>query len=559
MTERVVNTKAIIVLILLAGMALAAVAMQDRAHATSGATLTALSVGTGTLSPAFDADTLMYDVTGLSNSNDTLTVTATPATGYNVGMWVGSGRRYCERTNAANYPGGSGVWVRNRPIGEASTGTDEPLKVGRNIIEIYVAEADNPHSGSPGVRTYEVHVVRPGNLSISGPTEVTHPEKDTSTIATYSVPDATGTISWDQDGDDSGGNQSLFSISDSGALSFAYSLSSSDPWDCDEDNVYEVTMRAYEDSTLVAMLDVAVTIPGNSPPEGHPTITGNAQVGQTLTADTSGISDPDGMDNVTYTYHWLNYHNFAPIRHGEAGSTYTVQSSDVGKRILLAVSFTDDAGYQENVQSTPTDAVVPVNSPATGAPTISGTAEVGQRLTANTSEISDADGLNDVLFTYQWLADDTEISGATSSTNAASSTYTLQPSDAGKVIKVRVTFTDHNGNAESLTSEGTAAVAPANTPATGQPTITGTAQVGQTLTASTSHISDADGLTNVSYSYQWLSGRDAEITGATSSTYEVQSSDNGKIIKVRVDFTDDAGNAESLTSEGTSAVVMGGL
>ena len=184
---------------------------------------------------------------------------------------------------------------------------------------------------------------------------------------------------------------------------------------------------------------------------------------------------------------------------------------------------------------------------------------MGQRLTAHTSGISDADGLNDVLFTYQWLADNTEISGATSSTDAASSTYTLQPTDAGKVIKVRVTFTDQNGNDESLTSAGTAAVSPANTPATGQPTITGTAQVGQTLTADTSGISDADGLDNVSYSYQWLSARDAEIEGATGSTYEVQTSDNGKVIKVRVDFTDDEGNAESLTSAETAAVVTGGL
>ena len=114
-------------------------------------------------------------------------------------MWVGSGRRGCQRTGGANYLGGSGFWVRNRPAGEASTGIDEPLRVGRNKIEIYVAEADNPHSGSTGVRKYGVHVVRPGTLSISGPTEVTHPEKDTSAIATYSVPDATGTISWDQD------------------------------------------------------------------------------------------------------------------------------------------------------------------------------------------------------------------------------------------------------------------------------------------------------------------------------------------------------------------------
>ena len=101
-----------------------------------------------------------------------------------------------------------------------------------------------------------------------------------------------------------------------------------------------------------------------------------------------------------------------------------------------------------------------------------------------------------------------------------------------------------------------------NTPATGAPTITGTAQVGQTLTADTSGISDADGLDNVSYSYQWISNdgtTDTDIDGATSSTYEVQSSDNGKVIKVRVTFTDDAGSDESLTSAGTSAVVMGWL
>ena len=45
----------------------------------------------------------------------------------------------------------------------------------------------------------------------------------------------------------------------------------------------------------------------------------------------------------------------------------------------------------------------------------------------------------------------------------------------------------------------------------------------------------------------------------TSSTYTVQSSDNGKVIKVRVTFTDDAGNEETLTSAGTSEVVLGGL
>ena len=105
---------------------------------------------------------------------------------------------------------------------------------------------------------------------------------------------------------------------------------------------------------------------------------------------------------------------------------------------------------------------------------------------------------------------------------------------------------------------GKATVTLTNNLATGAPTISGTAQVGQTMTASTSGIADADGLTNVSYSYQWLAD-DTEIDEATSSTYTVQSSDDGKVIKVQVTFTDDEGNNESLTSDGTSAVVMGGL
>ncbi len=122
------------------------------------------------------------------------------------------------------------------------------------------------------------------------------------------------------------------------------------------------------------------------------------------------------------------------------------------------------------------------------------------------------------------------------------------------VITVEVTAEDGE-TTETYTVTVTRAE---NTPATGAPTISGTARVGQTLSASTSGISDPDGLTNVSYSYQWLAD-DAEIDGATTSTYTLQASDNGKAIKVQVTFTDDAGSDESLTSEGTSAVVMGGL
>ena len=97
-----------------------------------------------------------------------------------------------------------------------------------------------------------------------------------------------------------------------------------------------------------------------------------------------------------------------------------------------------------------------------------------------------------------------------------------------------------------------------NSPATGRPSISGTAQVGATLTASTSAISDADGLTNVSYAYQWVSNdgtSDSDIAAATASSYTLTANDAGDTIKVQVSFTDDEGNEETLVSAATTTVV----
>ena len=188
------------------------------------------------------------------------------------------------------------------------------------------------------------------------------------------------------------------------------------------------------------------------------------------------------------------------------------------------------------------------NTPATGVPSIRGTAQVGKTLTADTSGISDEDGLENADFTYQWLADNADISGATGST------YILADADEVKTIKVKVRFTDDAGHDENLTSTATASVAPRpNSPVTGSPTISGTAQVGETLTTSTSGIADSDGLTDVSYSYQWIRNDgtdDSDISGATSSTYTLVDADEGKTIRVKVTFTDDTGGEESLLSSG---------
>ena len=87
----------------------------------------------------------------------------------------------------------------------------------------------------------------------------------------------------------------------------------------------------------------------------------------------------------------------------------------------------------------------------------------------------------------------------------------------------------------------------ANSPATGGPGIIGSLLAGETLTATTENIEDEDGLTGAVFAYQWLRS-DTDIEGAISSTYTMTDDDAGKAIQVRVTFSDDAGNEESLTS-----------
>ncbi len=97
-----------------------------------------------------------------------------------------------------------------------------------------------------------------------------------------------------------------------------------------------------EDGRMLSF-GVARVIPGpppNSPATGQPSISGAAQVGQTLTADTSGIADEDGLDNVTFRYRWMA--DDANIQ-GATGSSYTIADRDEGKAIKVTVSITADA------------------------------------------------------------------------------------------------------------------------------------------------------------------------------------------------------------------------
>ena len=298
------------------------------------------------------------------------------------------------------------------------------------------------------------------------------------------------------------------------------------------------------DSVVIRSVSVTLTDDDNSAPTGSVTISGTVTQGQTLTADTSTIVDPDGPSNLVFSYQWKR--DGSDIS-SATGSTYTLTQADVGAAISVTVSWTDAGSIVETLTSAATANVANLNDSPTGSVTITGTVTQGQTLTADTSTIVDPDGPSNLVFSYQWKRDGSDISSATSRT------YVLTQADVGKAISVIVSWTDAGSTAETLTSVATASVTNANDPPTGSVTITGTVTQGQTLTADTSTIVDPDGPASLTFTYQWKRDGTA-ISSATSRTYVLTQADVGKAISVIVSWTDAGSTAETLTSDATANV-----
>jgi len=267
------------------------------------------------------------------------------------------------------------------------------------------------------------------------------------------------------------------------------------------------------------------------------TISGTVTQGETLTANTSGLADADGLG--VFSYQWQRDGDDID---GATASTYTLTQADVGAQITVVGSYTDGRGTPESVLSAATASITNVNTSPTGDVAITGTATQGATLTADASALDDADGLG--ALSYQWKADGINISGATGST------YTLTQAEVGKVITIAVSYTDDGSTAESVISAATAAVENVNDDPIGAVMITGTPTQGETLIANNT-LADADGLGALGY--VWKAGG-AVIAGATASTYTLTQAEVGQAITVEVSYTDDEGTAETVASTATAAV-----
>ena len=201
----------------------------------------------------------------------------------------------------------------------------------------------------------------------------------------------------------------------------------------------------------------------------------------------------------------------------------------------------------------------PENIAPTGLPAISGTPKVGEALTASAAAVADADGTENATFAWQWLAhdgtDDKEIAGATGES------WTPTGAQAGRTLRVRVTFTDDKGNEEVLTSAATepvAAVAPSAP--VGLAVATGEGREGE-LSVSWSAPESDGGSEVTGYKVQWKSGTEA-YDGSEASTRQAVLSDpavshtiaelaNGTAYAVRVLAVNAAGDGAAAEAGAT--------
>jgi protocatechuate 3,4-dioxygenase beta subunit len=284
-------------------------------------------------------------------------------------------------------------------------------------------------------------------------------------------------------------------------------------------------------SGIDIMMTQAVAL--NELSAGAPTIGGAALTGQTLTA-----MPGTWTAGAVMSYQWRR--DGVPIL-GAVAPTYVVKGTDLGSQLTVAVTGSLTGYATKTVFSPATSQVLGVFT-TMPVPTITGTPQVWKKLTAVAgvwAPVADS-------FTYVWMRDGVIIAGATSSS------YELTVADLGKAITVEATAVKAGYQSAVKSSNPTNAVVGVPLTAAPVPTITGTPQVGKTLTAAAGSWLPA----TVSLSYQWK--RDGVvIAGATNASYVLTAADLGKTITVDVTGSKTGYASTVKTSDATTVVLSG--
>jgi hypothetical protein len=284
-----------------------------------------------------------------------------------------------------------------------------------------------------------------------------------------------------------------------------------------------------------------------------PTVSGKAVAGQTLTASPGSWK---GSTPISYGYRWRRCRPGTGSCEGIAGAgstTYTLTSADVGFTVLVHVTAQNSAG-QSAAESKPTGTVAAdPNAPAnTARPTITGQADVGSVLTGTDGSWS---GKGPFTFTRRWHRCDANGNACTE-LGSTSARYRLGTDDLGHRMRFEVTAKNASGTGDA-TSDATAVVG-GKPAAVTRPSVSGTAQQGQTLTGSQG---TWNGTQPITLSVWWercdqAGGSCARISGTSKTTYLVTNADVGRRLRFHVHAVNSRGAAG--TSSAATAIVSAG-
>jgi Ca2+-binding RTX toxin-like protein len=274
------------------------------------------------------------------------------------------------------------------------------------------------------------------------------------------------------------------------------------------------------------------------------TVTGLMKEGQTLTATPNWTHTSQPLE---INYQWkLNGRDLE----GATAKTLLLKQEHVNGLVTVEIDYAFDADTPQSLYSKPTVAVSNQNDRPTGEYAILGNAMQGQTLSVkNTLRDSDGAQSNDqggLQVWYRWKADGVELRGE------YSSTLLLTEAHVGKIIVAESGYRDWAGTDELVTSAPTAKVANVNDKPSGNISIAGTPNVGNTLLVK-SVISDADGLG--AFQYQWLANG-VEIKDATTSNFLIEAAQLGQLISLQVSYVDGHGTKETLVSKATNPVAL---
>jgi hypothetical protein len=227
--------------------------------------------------------------------------------------------------------------------------------------------------------------------------------------------------------------------------------------------------------TLAAAAVVATTMavgatqaaPRAAPaPTGEPQITGTPRVGSVLRASRGSWS---GTTPMTFAYRWFRCEgpglpDASDCRRisSAAADSYVARQADAGFRLRVRVTATNTEGSASST-SNPTEVIQSARPVNTSEPTISGTATVGSRLTANRGTWV---GEQPITYSYQWLRCNASGDNCAEIVGATDTTYVVTANDVGRSLRVRVTARNDAGTRSALSDPRAVTQQPAPPPAT---------------------------------------------------------------------------------------------